>query len=150
MRRRVILLVTLAMLGTMLASSSAVAAPPGGSGGQISVLFPPPTTAYPANTAFHVSHGWGFDRSAERPAGRYLFLLEIDGAPQGRGRMVRTHDGTSQTALWLYDFPAGMTGTHTFEGFWYGPCDQVTGGPCPKPKELTLAHTGVTEVTFTP
>lgn len=150
MRRRMILLVIIAILGTMLASSSAAAARPGGSGDRINILFGTPTT-YPAGEAFHIRHGWGFDTAIARPAGYYAFRLEIDGVLQRRGRAIRTHDGTALTWMWLQDFPDGMTGTHTFTGYWYAPCFQTASAPCAKPHEPTLAlEQSLTVIFITP
>jgi len=149
MRRRMLLLAILAMLGTMFVSPSAAAAPPGGSGSQINILAGTSTT-YPAGEAFHIRHGWSFDTAIERPAGHYAFRLEIDGVLQRRGRAIRTHEGTTLTWIWLHDFPAGMTGTHTFTGYWYAPCAETVSAPCAKPHKPTLAFEQSLTVSFTP
>ena len=111
MRRTMTLLVTLAMLATMLASPSAVAKPPSGSGGQIYVLTGEPTT-YPAGNPFHIIHGNGFDRTnpeASWPPGRSEFLLMVDGAFQPLGQRVTIVGGELDVVMaWLYNFPEGL------------------------------------------
>ena len=56
---------------------------------------------------------------------------------------------------WVYNYPEGMTGVHTFTGHWLGPCKVLvdTGlypGPCDKPMEVIEAGTHTLQVTFIP
>ena len=46
-------------------------------GDRISLIDPP--TTYPADTAFHIWHGFVFQRETERGYGRYEFQLDVDG-----------------------------------------------------------------------
>ena len=142
MRRTMTLLVTLAMLATMLAAPSAGAAPPRDLGGRISLLTQTPTV-YPADEAFHILHGLG-------EPGRSEFLLEVDGFLQGRGQPYPgTKDDPAQ-GVYLYNFPEGLSeGYHTFEGIWYGPC-KYGPGPCDKSNQYTEIHNETLTVRFLP
>jgi hypothetical protein len=84
---------------------------------------------YPASTAFHIKDGWLFtDPTAVDAIGKYSFTLDVDGSPRAfdfKTSEERT-DG-SLLKLWYFNFPSGMTGSHTFVGHFLGPC----GGPVP-------------------
>jgi hypothetical protein len=52
--------------------------------------------------------------------------------------------GRLQTRFWVHNFPAGMTGTHTFTGRWFGPCQGLVAsgldpGPCQHQNDETTA-----------
>jgi hypothetical protein len=116
----------------------------------------------PAGAPFHVAHGWLFDPTESvpaRPIGRFGFELEIDGVPQTADFVQRERDTSTipvtNTVRWVFNYPAGLTGTHTFTGYWLAPCQYGvdTGsipGPCANPREIVVVSTLSHTVTFTP
>jgi hypothetical protein len=83
-------------------------------------LFTPPTT-YPAATAFHIWHGFVFEDS-DRSRGRYAFVLDVDGVERAADFFeVTTVDRRLISKVWVFNFPNGLTGVHTFEGHWITP-----------------------------
>lgn len=113
-------------------------------GGRINVLLGTPTE-FPAGAPFHVRHGWGVESGItdHDAVGRYDFVLEVDGVRRGEDFVVRSvtpgTGGAADThALgWVFNFPNGMSGRHTFTGRWFAPCEiAVLGGylgPCRTP-----------------
>jgi hypothetical protein len=85
--------------------------------------------SYSASTAFHVKDGWLFlDPTTIDAIGKYSFTLDVDGSP--RSADFRTSEESTDGSLlkvWYFNFAAGMTGTHTFTGHFWGPC----GGSIP-------------------
>jgi len=85
------------------------------------------TGNYPADTAFYISHGW-IDLSPSYVPGQIRFELEVDGVnvPPTYVEFTRNHDpddpGWFLNKIYFFNFPEGMTGTHTFEGHWITPC----------------------------
>lgn len=113
--------------------------------------------SYPAGQPFHIAHGWGFLLPDDVPLGRYMFLLDMDGTYLAWDFVDRRASGGGSNPMWkwVYNFPAGKTGTHTFTGHWLAPCRlAVEGygypGPCPTPFEPVEVLTMSSEVTFTP
>jgi hypothetical protein len=83
-------------------------------------LFTPPTT-YPAATAFHIWHGFVFEDS-DKSRGRYEFVLDVDGVERAADFFeVTTVDRRLISKVWVFNFPNGLTGLHTFEGHWITP-----------------------------
>jgi hypothetical protein len=83
-------------------------------------LFTPPTT-YPAATAFHIWHGFVFEES-DRPLGRYAFVLDVDGVERAADFFeVTLVDRRMISKVWVFNFPNGLTGVHTFDGHWITP-----------------------------
>jgi hypothetical protein len=129
-------------------------------GDRINVLLGFPAS-YPANTPFHIRHGWGLLPHVE--AGIFSFELDVDGVPREEDFVLRFAVPPGLTGLpnvilvrtWVHNFAAGMTGTHTFTGHWIAPCDQADDvgeytGPCRTPNEPVEAITRSLTVTFTP
>jgi hypothetical protein len=84
-------------------------------------LFDPPTT-YPADTAFHIWHGFAFHRSTERGYGRYEFQLDVDGVATAADFIdVDVLEPGVVSRVWVFNFPDGLSGTHTFTGHWVTP-----------------------------
>jgi F5/8 type C domain len=149
------------LLVLVVAAAPAAAAPAEPVGDQISVLLPTPTT-FAAGAPFHIQHGWGSGGSEPATqAGIYGFGLDVDGAPRAADTVVRTaaappttvYDGPLLTRQWLFDFPGGMTGTHTFTGHWIAPCGTAVAelgypGPCATPNAPVEAITRSLTVTF--
>ncbi len=91
--------------------------------------------------------------------GLYKFELKMDGTPVksdfvynwGWGNPPGEEDKMLNGKLWVFNFPEGMTGTHTFEGSFYDPCMALYGPQnCPHPTTLELEPDGTitTVVTF--
>jgi hypothetical protein len=108
---------------------------------------------FPANTPFHVRHGWVVNFSESPAIGVYDFILEVDGEPVPHGLRYIQPDRDSDTVqvLRIYNFPDGMSGVHTFTGFWYLPC-YAGDDPesCEQPNKPVLSRTSEVVVTFTP
>jgi len=82
----------------------------------------PPTFA--ADTPFYTSGR--FAPETNRALGKYGFELDVDGVPRAADFKQITVDGPGNiTEVWVFNFPAGMTGIHVFTGRWYAPCDDV-------------------------
>ncbi len=97
---------------------------PAPTGDRIMVLPPPDPAEYPANTPFFIQHGWY--PGPDVTPGQWFFALEVDGV-----RILptlRTHTTFAEKGevyflrTWIYNFPQGMTGQHTFRGYWIAPC----------------------------
>lgn len=116
-------------------------------------IWPGSPTTFAAETPFHIAHGWQLFK-IDGPVGRYDFTLEIDGEMIAEDFVERSvergPDGRAQTRVWVFNFPDGMTGTHTFTGHWIGPCQYVTPGPCPNPNAKVEAFTNTLTVEFLP
>lgn len=84
-------------------------------------LFDPPAT-YPAATAFHIWHGFSFERDVDRGYGRYEFQLEVDGVTVAADFFdVDVSDRGTVSKVWVFNFPDGLSGTHDFTGHWITP-----------------------------
>jgi hypothetical protein len=120
---------------------------------------------FPAGEPFHISHGWvrvlGDDQGETPANGRYGFSLAVDGqdSPADYVERAPREDpvlGWIKPNTAVHNFPAGMTGTHTFTGHWFGPCAGLveggyTPGPCAYPTEIMTAIAPLTiTVVFTP
>ena len=119
---------------------------------------------FPAGQPFWIGHGWILaqtDHETAQALGRYDFTLAVDGVEGRESFFELSHRqdpdfGPLQVRSWVYNFPAGMTGTHTFTGRWFGPCEGLVlsgfaPGPCENPVELTEADFGRTvTVVFVP
>jgi hypothetical protein len=95
-------------------------------GDRVSLLAPPET--YPSGTAFHIWHGFVF-QDFDRAYGRYQFTLDVDGIARPADFFeVTAFDRGTVSKVWVFNFPDGLTGTHTFEGHWITPggTDTVT------------------------
>lgn len=88
-------------------------------GDRISLLAPPAT--YPAATAFHIWHGFAFDEGTKE-LGKYAFVLDVDGVQRAADFFeITLLDRRLISKVWVFNFPNGLTGTHTFEGHWITP-----------------------------
>ena len=109
-------------------------------------LFAPPVT-FAANTAFHIHHGFVSTPTTEG-VGKFSFALDLDGVRLTEDFVLKTpvSDPVPDSLLrhWVFNFPAGLTGTHVFTGHFFAPCYQGPG-PCDKPNDvietLTLTRT---------
>ena len=152
----------LTLLSVLLLGAPAAATNAEPVGARINVLLGTPTT-YPADAPFHIIHAVnsGFVLPP-RGTGKDLFALEVDGVPRAADFIIR--DATPPPAFgfpypgvrtgFLFNFPDGMTGTHTFTGHWYEPCATAVAldgytGPCRTPAEQVEFMTRSLTVTFT-
>ena len=85
------------------------------------------------------------------------FELEVDGVLDDedfRERIVEKDESPpTKTLTWVHNFPDGMTGTHTFIGHWFAPCQVAVDqgwypGPCGSPAKKVEAGTVMHTVTF--
>ena len=152
MKRFVFLL--FASVTLLLITSPLLAAQPAPVGERINVLFHNPEE-YPADTPFHILHGWLFNVVDAQP-GHFDFMLEVDGVVQKNDWFSVTMDEPqNQIRLWGFNFPEGMTGTHTFTGHWIAPCQYAVDtliypGPCPHKNAEVVVLTESLTVVFTP
>ena len=123
------LLVPFLILVMIVITTPAAALPQEPVGDRLS-LFAGPVQTFPANTPFHIRHGASFHAPGDsNTRGLYEFQLEVDGVPQQADfTLIQTFPiggGSAQARFWVYNFPNGMTGTHTFTGHLLGPCAQL-------------------------
>lgn len=110
---------------------------------------------FEAGKPFYISHGW---IEVEYAFGRFDFRLEVDDVFVEESYVDRTvifiEDEPYLDMFWVYNFPDGMTETHTFKGHWYYPClvalaDGLTT-ECSNDAAFFEAHTTEVTITFTP
>jgi len=127
-------------------------------GDRISVFPPGTPSEFPAGAPFHISQGWLLDPS-DGPPGSFDFELEVDGIPRDEDFALWAVDHSWNPVRlvrsWLHNFPDGMTGTHTFTGHWFAPCQHAVDslmfpGPCPKPNAKVEVLSNSLTVTFLP
>jgi hypothetical protein len=72
-----------------------------------------------AGEPFYVQHGFTGEPCADQRNPEHRFELFVDGLQQhGAIDLSETSDGLCDK-LYVFDFRAGLTGTHTFTGCWY-------------------------------
>jgi len=108
---------------------------------------------YPANTAFYIQHGWLILKP--NSIGWLAFELEVDGALIPATYI--DHSGTTMDTYnhsWVFSFPDGMTGVHTFSGHWYLQCNAALRfgfvTECSHPTAHVDLQSSEVVVTFTP
>ena len=66
------------------------------------------------------------DPGTDNPPGGFDFTHAVDDVVQDEDYVVRRVDRSWDPGFllrsWVYNFPDGMTGTHTFTGHWWAPC----------------------------
>jgi len=108
--------------------------------------------SFPASTAFHIYDGFAL-LGTEPAIGKYSVTLTVDGSPRAFDFKTSQElaDG-SLIKLWYFNFPAGMTGTHTFVSHFLVPCS-ASGSftPCNglSPNTVVEAFALTATVTFT-
>lgn len=149
--KALIVTVVVALVALSPAVGCAVAASPQQPVGDRIDLLGGNLTTFPAGKPFHISHGHRLASDTDA-IGVYEFELEVDGA-YVEADYVDTSDmsGTPDTIekTWVFNFPNGMTGTHTFVGHWLGPC-QETDNPCTEPNAQAEYFPSTLTVTFGP
>lgn len=110
-------------------------------GEQIHLFIDTPET-FPADTPFHIMHGFPCYPSEDGPIGLWRFQLDVDGVPQTVDfrQFTKLHDdpdyGDALLKGWGYNFPEGLPeGAHHFLGRWIGPCYLLLED-CPKRNAL--------------
>jgi len=108
---------------------------------------------FAANKPFHIAHGW-VNETNITGVGLFKFSLDVDGFPVKADFVERSAISGDPDVLrwtWVFNFPNGMTGTHTLIGHWTGSCQGLVDmhaitGPCNKPTEIIEStHTLVIE-----
>lgn len=110
---------------------------------------------FSAATPFHIRHGW-LQPSDDEAIGIFDFELEVDGVLQKEDfKMFSAESGNPDllSRIWVFNFPGGMTGTHTFTGHWYAPCQYAVDwlgypGPCATPNQKVETSSREVVVTF--
>lgn len=109
--------------------------------------------SFPADTPFHVRHGWISPVGQERHHtawGSYDFTLALDGTLLEPDAVVMEFDqdhpvwGRSISKMSLFNFPDGLRGSHTLTGTWYGACGELVDqgvyeAPCAHPKAKVVS-----------
>jgi hypothetical protein len=107
---------------------------------------------FPAGAPFHIAHGWVLD-PAQGPPGKYLFQLEVDGVYREADFIEPSVDQSTAPEflswIFVFNFPEGMSGVHTFTGHWAVPCGSVSDS-CTNPVQLIETRSTTVEVTFEP
>lgn len=109
-------------------------------------LFTGGSQTFGAGAPFHIAHGFVFSPPDDRPGPNFEFTLEVDGDLIDEDYRTRSH----LTWLWVFNFPDGMTGTHTFVARWYMPCYATGSDSCPDKNAPVLFYETTTNITFTP
>lgn len=122
--------------------------------------------SWPADTPFHIFHGWGIDRQHAFPGlpqdvaslvgqeHKADFKLIMDGEyqnPSGRWRYVDP-DNALQTWINVYNFKDSLTGVHEFMAIWSFPAcawDGISVKECDDVNELMTFRICSATVTFT-
>ena len=115
------------------------------------------TLEFTAGIPFNIRHGW-LQTSDDGAIGIFDFSLEVDGALRNEDfKLFSEEVGEPDilTRLWVYNFPSGMSGTHTFTGHWYAPCQYAVSylgyqGTCSTPNEKVETNSRTLVVTFVP
>jgi hypothetical protein len=112
-------------------------------------IFESGSQTFPANTPFHVVHGWQLDADEEWIE-LFDFQVAVDGVFRELSFFQSVLDDSQDPPIlnkrFVYNFPEGMTGTHLFTGHWIAPCF-VFYDDCEDPYELYEAISEV-DVTF--
>lgn len=151
------LLITVLLVVALLALTNSIAAAGNGPVGTRITLNPSPPPTFPAETPFHIYHGW-VQSSEDGAIGIFDFKLEVDGVLLKEDfNMFSAVSGDPDTLyrIRLYNFPNGMTGVHTFTGHWFAPCQYAVDemgypGPCVTPNAKVEVNTQTRIITFIP
>jgi hypothetical protein len=134
-KRKILLLVVIVLLVLAVPVSAKPKAPVGE---RIDIYNVPPPT-FPAGEPFHLQHGWRISMPDNAPLTLWTFELEVDGVLIKEDYVMRVVEDQQPLTMLIrsvYNFPGGMTGPHTFTGYWYGRCqDAVDAGLYPGPCE---------------
>ena len=156
MKTKPLFLTIILGLALLASAAPAIAAPREPVGERISVFFGG-EREFPAGVPFYIKHGWS-QYSDDNAIGVFGFELEVDGDLRKEDfKLFSAESGDPDTLnrVWVFNFPEGMTGTHTFTGHWFAPCqyavDQLGfSGPCASPNARVENSTKTLTVTFGP
>jgi len=147
-----VLILLLALSLTAVVPATAAEAPVGT---RVNIVVGVPATL-PADTAFHVLHGWGIQTNLVTGVGAADFRLDVDGIELGAGKLVNTTPAPGIVSkLWLYNFEDGLpAGPHVLTGHWFLPCEPAVasglyGGICETPNAPVEVITISLPITFT-
>jgi hypothetical protein len=151
------LLVTVLVLVALLATVTPVAADARGPVGEKISLYYGGSLEFPAGAPFYIQHGW-VQPSTDDAIGVFDFKLDVDGVfvqEDFKKFSAESGDPDLLVRFWVYNFPAGMTGTHTFTGHWLAPCQYAVDelgypGPCATPNAKVETGARTVTVTFVP
>ena len=148
-------LISVLLILSLLAVTTPAAAAQKVRVGERIILFAGEPTTFTAGAPFHIAHGW-IAGSDGQGIGVLDFKLQVDGVFMKEDfveRSVISGNPDELNRAWVFNFPTGMTGEHTFIGHWFGPCQEMVNsgylpGPCPKPNEKVEAFSRTVIVTF--
>jgi hypothetical protein len=155
MKKTFLFLIVAALFVITVPASAAKQTP---TGPQIRVDPDGATVHYPADTSFHIMHGW---HSAlvpgEKPVIAMLakagFALELDGSYLGEDYIDRVKETEEETGtihfykLFFFNYPNGLSGTHTFTGHWTIEC-KYWQDECENPHEILEVQTRTITIVF--
>lgn len=143
MKKKTIYLLLIAVLLLTVVPASAKSKEPVGE--KINLFFGGAQT-FDAGEPFYIAHGFAFDPPGDKPGPNYSFTLEIDDVLQTEDYRTRDH----LTWLWTFNYPDGMSGSHTFVATWYAPCSATDTPSCPDKHAPVITHETTTVITFAP
>ena len=152
-----ILLITVLVIMALLAMATPAFADRNVPVGDRIGLFFGSSMEFTSGAPFHIRHGW-IQSSEDGAIGVFDFALEVDGTLQREDfKMFSAVSGNPDllSRIWVYNFPNGMTGIHTFTGHWFAPCQYAVDflnypGPCATPNQKVETSTRSLTVTFVP
>jgi hypothetical protein len=125
-RLSMVILASMALLLVVAAPAGAAVRQP--TGPRINLFFG--NQSFNASTPFHIYDGFAL-LGTEPAIGRYSVTLTVDGAPRAYTfKTSQENPDGSLIKLWYFNFPAGMTGTHTFVSHFLVPCGASPSIPC--------------------
>ena len=148
----VVYVLTLVLIAVVAMPAAAKSKEPVGD--RINVVNGTPTT-FAAGAPFHVIHAWQVATNTDG-FGKFDFTLEVDGTLRKHDFVIREVTSGNPDLLarfWVFNFPSGLSGTHTFVGRFLGPCQPLVdfgyiAGPCSSPTTVTEALNRTLTVTF--
>jgi hypothetical protein len=155
--KKYLLLIAVLLIMALLAMATPALADRDAPVGERIGLFFGDEREFPAETPFNIRHGW-IQPSTDDAIGIFDFELSIDGVLQKESfKMFSATSGDPDllNRYWVYNFPYGMTGTHTFTGRWFAPCQYAVDfleypDSCATPNEKVETNTRTLIVTFIP
>ena len=147
----VVYVLTLVLIAVVAMPAGATSKEPVGA--KISLFSGSPTFA--AGAPFHISDGWQVSSNTDA-VGKFDITLEVDGTLRKHDFVIREVTSGNPDLLarfWVFNFPSGLSGTHTFVGRFLGPCQPLVdfgyiAGPCSSPTTVTEALNRTLTVTF--
>lgn len=157
MKKRLLIGISILCITLISAVSASAPAPVGDR-----ILLNGSITEFPVGTPFHIAGEWAFIPSIDaQQRGLFDYSLDVDGVlrePTFIDRKFVNNDpvyGDLLVSSWIYNFPDGLTGTHTFTQQHYGPCQRLVDigwypGPCDSPVEIVGLGPNSVTITFVP